>query len=126
MLVFSPTYITNMHFIFCLYQYTASPKFRKVFTNIFHHHPYSPHYASVTTYDYFRPANRCGDICDNFGPSMDRLDTQHWVCYKFFCSFYFHDSCYDSSTSLLPSYGSQSYKKVFIIYLNIMIPIKII
>ena len=74
-------------------------------------------------YDLFRPSNCSGDICNDFGPSMDRLDTQHWVYYKLFCAFYFHDSCYDSSTSLLPSYGSQSYQKVFIIYLN-MIPIQ--
>ena len=75
-------------------------------------------------YDIFRPSNCSGDIRNDFGPSMDRLDTQHWVYYKLFCTFYFHDSCYDSSTSLLPSNGSKSYQKVFIIYLNIMIPIK--
>ena len=82
------------------------------------------HYLNVKfIYDLFRPSNRSGDICNDFGSSMDRLDTQHWVYYKLFCTFYFHDSCYDTSTSLLPSYGSQSYQKVFIIYLN-MIPIQ--
>lgn len=64
-------------------------------------------FGTQLIYDLFRPTNCCGDICNNFGPSMDRLDTQHWFCYKFFCTFYFHDSCYDSSTSLLPSNGSK-------------------
>ena len=46
---FSPTYFTNIHINFCLHQHTASPTYRKFFTNIlfftniFHQHHYSLH-----------------------------------------------------------------------------------
>ena len=44
---FSPTYFTNIHLNFCIHQHTASPTYRKFFTNIlffaniFHQHHYS-------------------------------------------------------------------------------------
>jgi len=44
---FSPTYFTNIHLNFCLHQHTASPTYRKFFTNIlfftniFHQHHHS-------------------------------------------------------------------------------------
>ena len=44
---FSPTNFTNIHINFCLHQHTASPTYRKFFTNIlfftniFHQHHYS-------------------------------------------------------------------------------------
>jgi len=62
---FSPTYFTNIHINFCPHQHTASPTYRKfftnilVFTNIFHQHHYSPAYLiHVQSFDLSYAAYR--------------------------------------------------------------------